>query len=213
MFKKSAATKILCARPETWPDATSAIALIEARVADVVRPNLDSITFPKLGDLPCVYGEYQWRLPKDQALQKHYQDPSISVQGIFHVYDNPSGNIGALVTRRIWGFSREAQWLAADVYIWKHSSKSNGGGGWIETVQEVRIEEMPLAQLLATMKRSENGIDSQGAWHGIDNEPLAIWHYLGNFILQWHRNRQRAYLRSKRFSDIVRQENFLLQYE
>ena len=195
--------------------------LIQARVDQHIRPNLDLITLPKLGDLGCLcsyWGSVEQpisgRCVPGSAVQT---SDLLKERGIFQVYDHPSAHIGHTCTFQAWGLNKNARWLQIELDVWKQRSKNNG---WEEILLGLRTREVSLDELLTCMKSSQHGKrdgwvwthdDKDGASHYIVSNPGIIWHALTTFILKWHQEQRKRYIRSKRFAENILFEDLTVE--
>jgi hypothetical protein len=122
-------------------------------------------------------------------------------------------------TNRAWGLSRQGQWLNIQIPI----VKQQRARGWEEKVSHVHVQEVTLEQLLEKMmaarnlgKKTDGGstliyTDDLDAVHYIHAYPSSIWYEIHRFILKWHREQRKKYLRSKRFADMILREEFAIE--
>ena len=193
--------------------------LIQSRVDEIVRPNLDKVTLKQLGDLPWISTEYRGSITLADSLSVEGRESLkdvLSEQGIFALYDNPTGHLGELATRIGWGLNRRARWVCVQATVLKNRTSR----GWCEQLVELKLTELSLRELLKRMEQSQRGeysqswfwtyTDDDGVWHAARAHPLVIWSTLGDYVRDWHKKQRERYFRSRRFVRQIEIEDTLI---
>ncbi len=143
----------------------------------MIKPFLDHITLPALGDLNCLHHADNWRhaLNADTPEVTGDKGHSLKTQGVFRTqwWENikykpyekgdPLARSGTVL---VWGISRSGKWVLATVRF--IGSDKRHSRGW-EEAKTVVIEKVALAQLLARTKEP----------------PERIWKELGDVVKGW----------------------------
>lgn len=151
--------------------------LIELR-RDTIRPYLDSMTLPELGDLKCLHSEgFERELRFSAAtITGDKLLASLKTQGIFFsppsaveripnsgFRPEPGGCTTPNGTRWVWGLTRRGLWVLVTVtFVGEPGYKDRGS----ERATEINVVQSNLPAIAAKVKE----------------EPQRMWERLGEFI-------------------------------
>lgn len=182
------------------------IGLVEAR-RELIKPHLDSFTFPELGALECLRSEvnFEHAIQSDGPAVTGDERFSLKTQGIFRVqswsameripksgYIAPPGGISCPDgTMRVWGLTRSGLWVLASIgFAGGYGYKGRG----YERATTVDIAEADLSTIIAETKE----------------DPQEIWKELGDVIKRLAERRKALYDQAVNLARMVMIEELAL---
>jgi hypothetical protein len=181
--------------------------LVQARLG-MIEPHLRDMTLKALGDIRMIhdyFGTHDLKRDEPEVTGGKF---SLATRGIFpnddswagvaSVEHDRGGGLSAIATtHRLWGLTRDGEWIAIKVYstIGQEPYKYKGRTEQVQRVKTVKIEPSTLAEVCVFCKRS----------------PQDIWKRLGEIIKKWADHRKNLYEDAKDLEEEVLREEVLLE--
>lgn len=163
--------------------------LVEARL-EMIRPHLQDVILKTLGDIRMIRDYFGTHDLKRDGPQVDGGKFSLATQGIFPnddswasvasvEYDRDSSMSATATTHRLWGLTRDGEWIVIEVYstIGQEPYKYEGRTEEVQRAKTVKIRPSTLAAVCVFCKRS----------------PQDIWKRLGEIVKEWAGHRKNLY--------------------
>ena len=176
------------------------------------------MTLKTLGDLDMIHDyshTHNLRRDKPEVIYRGQGEPhdlSLDTRGIFPSDDNWAGvsgnteyhreggrDIGDVfaTTYKIWGLTRDGEWLAIEVYATRayEPYKYEGRTELVERVKTIWVEEVPFPMVCQFSKRT----------------PQEIWTRLGEVVKKWAEHREHLFDQANGLAKTVQVEESLVK--
>ncbi len=180
--------------------------LVEARLK-MIEPHLRDMTLKTLGDIRMIHDYFGAHDLKRDNPRVDGGKFDLATRGIFPnddswagiasvEHDRGGGMSAIATTHKLWGLTRDAGWIAIEVYstIGQEPYKRQGRTEEVQRVRTVKIRPSTLSEVCVFCKRP----------------PYDIWRRLGEVVKNWTAHRKQLYEATRSLErDVLREEAVL----